>query len=136
MDRHIRVLSDSIDESVSSSDIESLTSEENADHLYSSLLSRGWALVHIETMASLFRVSPAPPAIAGIVYEAMGEQARRYIGYERERIADSLGGLEWQGCGGYGCSDNMADLLGDVLAIVRDGVSPEWSDYARESVNP
>jgi hypothetical protein len=54
----ITVLEDALDEAIAPIDLDRNTPQENADHLYASLLARGWTLVHVETMASHFRVEP------------------------------------------------------------------------------
>jgi hypothetical protein len=230
-DRHLpeQVLADALDEAIAPIDLDRNTPEENANHLYASLIARGWTVVHIETMASHFRLVPnaaerdelarqqaveiarlrniehlaakylsgasmmmdagfpmnvderdivwrstqedeialhcallgvevpAPykatggpmspdwnkggraivgesgaedlPAIGGIPYEVLSEQTRRYIGYERERIADEIRGFIDDG----DCLDGTREAL---VAIVFDGPSNGWSDYASESVQP
>jgi hypothetical protein len=96
------------------------------------------ALHQRQADAALTRLRAAlyPPAIGGIPYEEVSAQTRRMVASEQERIADTIRGLDWEGCGGWGCSDNKADLLGQVLAIVMDEPSQEWAEYASESVQP
>jgi hypothetical protein len=53
-----KILADALDEAIAPIDLDRNTPEENANHLYASLIVRGWTLVHTETMASHFRVPP------------------------------------------------------------------------------
>ena len=36
---------------------------------------------------------------------------------------EELAALDWQGCGGWGCSDNMADLFEEVVTIVAAAIA-------------
>jgi hypothetical protein len=39
--------------------------------------------------------------------------------------ATKIASLDWEGCGGWGCSDNMADLYGKVAAILALAPTPD-----------
>jgi hypothetical protein len=44
------------------------------------------------------------------------------VAAERARIHNAMLGLDWEGCGGYGCTGNMNDLYQKVLETI-DGES-------------
>jgi hypothetical protein len=37
---------------------------------------------------------------------------------ERARIKAAIATLDWEGCGGWGCTDNMADVFRQVETVI------------------
>ena len=53
---------------------------------------------------------------------ADGPDIARAVAAERARIGETIGRIDWTGCGGWGCTDNMADVFRQVYeAIDREG---------------
>jgi len=51
---------------------------------------------------------------AGFVQATLDEGAMR----ERTRILAIIDGLDWSGCGGWGCDDSMESIADDLIAAI------------------